>query len=256
MRHLLLDRPVVFFDLETTGTDAATDRIVEISALRVETDGRRQARTRRLQPERKIPPDATAVHGIRDEDVLGAPTFRQIARGLLEFFEGADLAGFNVARFDVPLLERELRDCGHDLGRAGRRVIDAMTIFHRKERRDLTAAVRFYLQRDHAGAHSAAADVEATIDVLEAQLERYADLPRDVDELDRWLRPRKRDVVDPEGKFVWRDDEAAFAFGKHRGRPLREVASEEDDYLAWLLETDFPAGAKEIVGEARSAMRS
>ena len=141
------ERPIAFFDLETTGTDPATDKIVEISVLRIDPGGGRASKTRRLNPERRIPPDATSVHGISDEDVASAPTFRQIAKGLLEFISDSDLAGFNVLRFDLPLLEREFRDCGLDLGMTGRRVIDAMAVYHRKEPRDLAAAARARCER-------------------------------------------------------------------------------------------------------------
>ncbi len=243
----MLDRPLVVFDLETTGTDLATDRIVEIAGLRIDTDGRREARTRRINPERPIPPEATAVHGIADADVLDAPTFRQIARSLLVWLDGADLAGFNIARFDVPLLERELRDCGLDLERVERRVVDAMIIFHRKERRDLAAAVQFYLGREHVRAHSAVADVEAAADVLDAQLRRYEDLPRGVAELAAWIAPEPSDRAT---KFTFRDGAPVFAFGRHVGRLLDEVARETPDYLRWLLDADFPPEAKRIVAEA------
>lgn len=250
MTLLTLDRPLVFFDLETTGIDPATDRIVEISALRVDPDGSRESRTRRINPERPIPAGATAIHGIRDEDVRDEPTFRQIARGLLEFLGQADLAGFNVLRFDLPLLDREFRDCGLDLGLAGRRVIDAMTIFHRMERRDLSAAVIFYLGRSHEGAHAAEADVAATAEVLEAQLERYPDLPRAVDELDAWTRGGRASGVDRSGKFVWKDGEAVLAFGKHQGKMLRRVAREDPGYLEWVASSDFPDDAKLVAREA------
>ena len=250
MANLTLDRPIVFFDLETTGTDPATDRVVEISVLRVETDGSRSTRTRRINPERGIPAEATAVHGISDQDVAGEPTFRQIAKGLLDFLDGADLAGFNVVRFDVPLLDREFRDCGLDLGLSDRRVVDAMTVFHRKERRDLSAAVEFYLGRSHEGAHSAESDVAVTFEVLEAQLERYDDLPRDVEGLAGWCNPVPPDAVDREGKFLWRDGHAVLGFGRLRGRPLEDVARTERDYLEWIVRSDFPADAKEIVARA------
>jgi DNA polymerase-3 subunit epsilon len=249
MKNLNLERPLVFFDLETTGTDPARDRIVEIALLRIEPDGERLARTRRINPERAIPPEATAVHGIRDEDVREEPPFRRIARGLLELLEGADVAGFNVRRFDLPLLDRELRDCGMDLQLDQRRVIDVMTLFHRMEPRDLSAAVRYYLGREHEGAHEAEADLNATIDVLDAQLERYADLPRSVEELDAWSRPR-RNAVDEQGKFVRRQSEIVFAFGKHRGRPLGVVAREAPDYLRWIVGSDFPEDAKQLVRQA------
>jgi DNA polymerase-3 subunit epsilon len=249
LKNLKLQRPLVFFDLETTGIDVLSDRIVEISILRVEIDGTQEGRTRRIDPERPIPAAATAIHGIRDEDVQGAPTFRQIAKGLLELIGDADLAGFNILRFDVPLLERELNACGLDLRVPQRRLIDAMTIFHRKERRNLEAAVRFYLGRDHADAHSAEADVAATVELLDAQLERYTDLPRSVDELESWSAG-ERPTVDRSGKFTWRDGEAVFAFGKHQGKSLRAVAIEAADYLEWVVQADFPAEAKEIVAAA------
>ena len=250
MTGLKLDRPLIIFDLETTGTDPATDRIVEISALRVSPDGGRESRTRRINPERPIPAGATAVHGIRDEDVRDEPTFRQIARGLLEFLGDADLAGFNVLRFDLPLLDREFRDCGLDLGVAARRVVDAMTIYHRMERRDLSAAVSFYLGRSHDGAHTAEADVTATAEVLEAQLERYPDLPHGVEELDAWMRGGRADGVDRSGKFVWKDGEAVLAFGKHQGKTLRQVAQENPGYLEWVAKSDFPPDAKQVAVEA------
>jgi len=250
LKNLQLDRPLVVFDLETTGIDPATDRIVEISALRLEPDGRREVRTRRLNPERPIPPGATAVHGITDADVREAPTFRQVSRSLLTWIEGADLAGFNILRFDVPLLDREFRDCGLDLGLSSRRILDAMVVFHRREPRDLSAAVRFYLDREHLSAHSAEADVEATAEVLDAQLARYGDLPRDVTALDAWIRAGRPNAVDASGKFVWREGEVVFAFGKHQGLALRQVAASAPDYLAWVVESDFPEDAKLIVAAA------
>ena len=252
MDTLSTDRPIVFFDLETTGTDPATDRIVEISALRIDPGGDRATRTRRLNPERPIPPEATAVHGIRDEDVREEPTFRKVARGFLEFLGESDLAGFNVLRFDVPLLDRELRDCGLDLGLSRRRVVDAMTIFHRKERRDLSAAVRLYLGREHEGAHGAEADVLAVADVLEAQLARYEDLPRSVEDLAAWCDSAPPGAVDRSGKFVWKDGRAVFAFGKFQGRALEEVAKDRPDYLEWVARSDFPADAQDL---ARKALR-
>lgn len=250
MKNLRLDRPLVVFDLETTGTDPATDRIVEISALRIEPDGTRLVKTRRLDPERPIPPGATAVHGIGDDDVRGAPTFRQISRSLLDWLAGADLAGFNICRFDVPLLDREFRDCGLDLELGGRRVLDAMVVFHRKEPRDLGAALRFYCGREHTAAHSAEADVEAALDVLDAQLGRYTDLPTSVAELAAWTQGSRPDGIDVRGKFVWRDGEAVFAFGKHEGTPLRQVAAAAPDYLEWILGSDFPDDARAIVAGA------
>lgn len=250
MPRLKLERPLLFFDLETTGVDPATDRIVEISALRLDPSEAVETRTRRLNPERPIPAEATAVHGIRDEDVLEAPTFRQIARSLLEFIGPADLAGFNIRRFDVPLLDREFRDSGLDLRLAERFVIDSMTIFHRQEPRDLSAAVRFYLGREHAGAHGAEADVAATREILAAQLERYADLPSTIGELDRWCSPVPADAIDREGKFVWKDGRAVLSFGRFQGQPLEVVAQEQPDYLEWVARSDFPTDARELARRA------
>lgn len=249
--RLRLDRPLCVFDLETTGTDPGRDKIVEISILRIEPGGERVMRTRRVNPEIPIPEEATRVHGIGDEDVRDEPAFRQIARGILEFLGDGDLAGFNVLRFDVPLLDREFRDCGLDLGLPGRRILDAMTVFHRKEPRDLSAAVRFYLGRELEGAHGAEADVAAAAAVLDAQLGRYDDLPRDVADLDAWCRPVATGAVDREGKFVLRDGAVVFAFGKHQGRPLREIARRQPDYVQWLLrQPDFPAEARALAEKA------
>jgi DNA polymerase-3 subunit epsilon len=245
-----LERPLAFFDLETTGTDPQRDKIVEIAIVRLELDGGREATTRRIHPERPIPAEATAVHGIRDEDVSGAPTFGQVAREILDVLQDADLAGFNVRRFDVPLLDREFRDCGLDLALVKRRIVDAMTIFHKKEPRDLTAAVRFFLDRDHAGAHGAEADVQASIEVLEAQLARYPDLPRTIEALDAYCYPVPAGAVDRGGKFVLRDGEVVFAFGKQKGRALREVARVQRDYLEWILKQDFPEDARLLVEKA------
>ncbi len=245
MKNLRLDRPLIVFDLETTGVDPARDKIVEIATLKLLPDGTRDPRRRLVNPGRPIPPGATKVHGIQDEDVREAPEFQQIARSLLDYLGDSDLAGFNVARFDIPLLEREFNDCQLDLGMERRRVIDAMAIYHRKERRDLTAAVEFFLGRDHDGAHTAEADVNATADVLEAQLERYGDLPRDVAELERWIRRIPANAVDAAGKLVRKDDCICINFGKYRGLPLDEVARDNGDYLEWLLDTDFPDDARE-----------
>jgi DNA polymerase-3 subunit epsilon len=250
LKNLVLDRPLVVFDLETTGTDPASDRIVEISTLRIEPDGATESRTRRINPERRIPPEATAVHGIRDEDVRDEPPFRSIARGLLDFLSGADLGGFNVHRFDIPLLEREFRACGLDPGLAGRRVLDAMTIFHRMEPRDLSAAVRFYLGREHEGAHGAEADVAAAAEILDAQVARYGELPREAAELDRWLRRTPARAVDRSGKFVWQGPEVVFAFGKNQGKTLKDVATKDRGYCEWILKSDFPEDARELVQEA------
>ena len=247
---LQLTRPLIIFDLETTGVDPREDRIVEIAALRIEPDGGREMRSERMNPQRPIPAGATAVHGISDADVADAPTFRQAAAAWLEYFEGADVGGFNVVRFDVPLLDREFRDLGLDFAVADRRVVDSMRIFHQKERRDLTAAARFYLDSDHAGAHAADADVEMTAKILEAQLQRYEDLPRDVAALAEFCDPPRPGGIDRQGKFLWQNGEAVIGFGKHQGHTLRELAARNPGYLKWILKTDFPEDAKTIASNA------
>lgn len=250
MKYLRLERPLAVLDIESTGTDPAVDKIIEISVLRIEPAGARETRTRRVNPGRPIPPQATAIHGIGDDDVRDQPTFRQLSKSLLEFLGGADLGGFNIRRFDLPLLEREFREVGLDLGTRDRRVIDVMTIFHRQEPRDLSAAVRFYLGREHEGAHGAAADVAACAAVLDAQLERYPELPRTAAELSAWCHPVPPEAVDPDGKFVWKDGQAVFSFGRHRERSLAEVAREDPDYLRWIAGSDFPSEARELVEAA------
>jgi DNA polymerase-3 subunit epsilon len=247
---LELTRPLAFFDLETTGIDPVRDKIVEIALVRLDPGGERASLTRRVHPGRPIPPEATAIHGIRDVDVADAPKFPEIARELLAVFKDADLAGFNVRRFDVPLLDREFRECGLDLALATRRIVDAMTIFHKKEARDLSAAVRFFLDREHAGAHGAEADVLATIDVLQAQLRRYPDLPRTIEALDAFCNPAPPGAVDRSGKFVLREGQVVFAFGRQKGRALSEVATMQRDYLEWILKQDFPEDARALVEKA------
>ena len=250
MKNLKLSRPLAFFDLETTGIDAASDRIVEICILKVFPDGRREALVERLNPERPIPPEATAVHGISDQDVAGCPRFRERAAAYLAMLEGADLSGYNVQRFDIPLLRRELKDVGMDMPMEGVRVVDAMAIYHRKERRDLSAAVRFFLGRELDGAHSASADVAATAEVLDAQLARYDDLPKTVEELEAWCNPVRQDAVDRSGKFQWKNREIVFTFGKYRDRTLASVCDTNRGYLEWVLRSDFPEDSKEVVQAA------
>ncbi|GAB4369772.1 MAG: 3'-5' exonuclease [Acidobacteriota bacterium] len=251
MRRLRLDRALVCFDLETTGTDIANDRIVEIGIIRVEPLGLRRSFRSLVNPERPIPPEASAVHGIRDEDVRDQPTLAELADEIHSLFEDADLAGFNSTRFDLPLLAVEMERIGRPLDLAGRRHVDAMAIFHLKEPRDLSAAYRFYCGKELENAHSALADVEATLEVLDAQLERYDDLPRDLDGLHRLCNPDGDRFLDVTRKIAWNDEgEAVLAFGKHRGTPLRRLAREQPDYVQWMLGKDFSPQVKRILSEA------
>ncbi|MBD3222567.1 3'-5' exonuclease [bacterium] len=253
MHNLQLDRPLVCFDLETTGTDIATDRVVQIALVRVEPDGRRTTLSTLVNPQRAIPPQATAVHGIKDEHVRNAPPFSQIRAEVEEFLAGADLAGYNLVGFDLPLLEVEVRREGGRLDTREARLIDPMVIFKRMERRDLSAAVEFYCGRTHEGAHSAEADVLATLDVLDAQLTRYESLPRDTAALHEFCNQGREKFVDRTRKFRWNENgEAAFNFGKHEGRTLAEMTSSPKDrgYLEWMLAKDFTEEVKGILRDA------
>jgi DNA polymerase-3 subunit epsilon len=227
---LRLERPLAVLDVEATGIDVATDRVMEVTVVRVGPDGGRAAFQSRVHPGIAIPPAATAVHGIADRDVAGCPPFAAIADHLVDLLAGADLAGFGIARFDIPLLAAEFARAGREFPLAGRAVVDALAVYHRHERRDLAAGVKLYLGRDHVGAHSALADAEAALAVLDAQVARYR-LPRSPAELHALLvevdvarRLRKT----PDGRIV-------LGFGKHAGRPLADVARADPSYLAWVL---------------------
>jgi DNA polymerase-3 subunit epsilon len=244
-KNLVLQRPLAVIDLETTGTDVKLARIVEISVLKAHPDGRQEHRTRRLNPEVLIPPDATAVHGITDADVATEPRFRQVARQLLVFLDGCDLCGYNLKKFDLRVLYAEFGRAGLTFSLEGRAIVDPMEIFHAREPRDLTAAMRFYCGQDHTQAHAAGQDAEAAALVLDAMLGRYADLPRSVAGLDQLFKDPR--AVDAAGFFTRVNDEIRFAGGKYRGQPLKVVAQTAPDYLTWMLNSDFLEDTKRIV---------
>lgn len=255
MGGLRLERPLVVFDLETTGTTIGVDRVVEVGLVRLAPDGTRTEWVRRVNPGLPIPPEATRVHGITDADVRDMPPLEAIADELVGLLAGADVGGFNSLGFDWPFLAAELERVGRPLDRTAARHVDAMRIFHLKEPRDLSAALRFYCGREHAGAHSALADAGATLDILQAQVARYDDLPADVAGLDAFCAQGRENRVDPDGKLVWTQaGEAAFTFGKYRGRTLREVAAEDPGYLRFLQRTDlerpFGAEVRRLAAEA------
>lgn len=245
-----LTRALAVFDLETTGTNPADDRIVEIAVVTLHPDGSRTKRSWLVNPGRPIPPGAALVHGIGDADVADAPSFEDLAPEIFAAFEGCDLSGFHAERFDVPLLAAEFRRVGRTFPAPGTRVLDSRTIFVRQEPRDLAAAVSFYCGRSHEGAHRAEADAVAAADVLLAQLERYDDLPRDVEALHELLHPTDPAWIDSQGKLAWRSGEAVLTFGKHRERRLEELVAQEADYLRWILQSDFPADTKAVIAEA------
>lgn len=252
MRRLRLDRPIAFLDLESTGPNPKVDRIVEVAVVVVRPDGTREAFETLVDPGVPIPPAATRVHGISDADVRGAPSFARVAGRLVALLADADIGGFGVRRFDIALLEKEFERAGVRWKRGDRRIVDALVIFHRKEPRDLTAAYKFFCGKDLAGAHSALADVEATIEIIDGQLRRYPDLPDDVAGLHAFCETRRDPyAIDAESKIVWRGDEAALNIGRHRGATLKELAAKNPDYLRWMVEEgDFSDEVKEIAREA------
>ena len=250
MSPLRLQRPLVWLDLESTGLAPEKDRIVEISIIKQFPDGRIERRTWRVNPGVAIPPEATAIHRIRDQDVADAPGFAAIAPELAQWLDGCDVGGFGVARFDVLLLTAEFLRAGVPFDIGGRAVLDAQVVYHMKERRDLSAASRFYLGRELQGAHDSGVDVEAARAVLEAQLERYPDLPRDARLLADRLGTEVPRWVDSEGKLRWDKNEVVVSFGRHRGHSLRELARSQPDYLEWLLASDFADDLKTIVAAA------
>ena len=248
--NFTITRPIVFFDLETTGTNVQGDRIVEICVAKIMPDGEMEVKTRRFNPERHIPEEASAVHGIYDEDVADAPTFKSVSSSFLLYLENCDLAGFNIKRFDVPLLVEEFKRAGLDFDIENRKLIDMQTIFHKKEPRTLTAAYKFYCGKDLEDAHSAEADVLASIDVLEGQLKKYEDLPKDVDALHEFCDQRQPNWIDSEGKFRWLGDVPIVAFGKNNGTPIREVAENNPGFFKWMQRAAFRKDAMQIAKDA------
>ena len=247
LHNLELVKPIIFFDLEATGTNPQVDRIVEICVAKLMPGGESQVKTRRLNPERPIPKEAIEIHGITDEEVANEPTFAQVANSLNLFFEDCDLSGYNIIRYDIPLLTNEFKKAGLEFSMAGRRIIDAQNIFHKMEPRTLGAAMKFFCGEEIVDAHTAEADVFATIAVLDAQLGKYSDLPRDINKLHEFCNPTDPRWIDSTGKFKWDDnDEAIVGFGKNKGILLKELASHNPGFLSWIMRMDFKDDAKDI----------
>lgn len=230
-----LTRPIVFLDIEATGADSQRDRMVEIALVKRHPDQTIAELAHRVNPGIRIPAEAVAIHGIRNEDVAGSPTFKEIAPALLGFLDGCDLGGFGITRFDVPLLTEEFKRCGLTFPLEGRAVIDGLAIFHQRERRDLSAAYQFYCQKTLEGAHGARADALASMEVLFAQVKRYEDLPQDMGALHVYCNRQDRRYVDNRRKFIWRDGEAVLNFGKHKGELLRDLVRQQPDYIQWIV---------------------
>ena len=248
--NLNLTKPVVFFDLETTGTSVTNDRIVEISYLKVFPNGTETSRTIRVNPERHIPEEATAVHHITDEDVALCPTFKQIAQEIANTFEGCDIAGFNSNRFDVPMLAEEFVRAGIDIDLSKHRFVDVQVIYHKMEQRTLSAAYKFYCGKNLEDAHSAEGDTRATYEVLKAQLDRYSELQNDMNWLSQYTSYTRN--VDFSGHFVYNDkNEEIVNFGKYKGRSLAEVIRRDPSYYDWIMKSDFPLNTKQVLTKIR-----
>ena len=251
--RLVLTRPLVCFDLETTGVHVEHDRIVQIAAASIFPDGTVTTWSSLVNPERPIPPDATTIHGISDAMAARAPTFAQLAPTIAALFSGCDVTGFNVERFDRRLLAAEFRRAGFDDPTVGARVIDAYTIFVRQEPRSLAAALRFYgvgAAMANRRAHDASSDVEATVAVLLAQLTAYDDAPVSIAGLRDWLCPSDPNRIDADGKLVWCDGVATVAFGAQAGTSLSHLAANDRGFLEWMLRKDFSEEVKAIVRDA------
>ena len=248
--QLNLKNPLVFFDLETTGINITTDRIVEISYLKIYPNGKEVSTTYLVNPERPIPAESTAVHKITDDMVKDKPTFKELAKTIAKDLEGCDIAGYNSNRFDVPLLIEEILRSGVDIDLSQRKFIDVQTIFHKKEQRTLTAAYKFYCDKSLEGAHSAEADTRATYEVLMGQLDKYEDLVNDVEFLAQYSTQNKN--VDFAGRMIYDEKGVEIInFGKYKGVPVTKVLATDPGYYNWIMQGDFALGTKKALTEIK-----
>ncbi len=264
--QLLLKNPLVFLDLETTGINIATDRIVEIALLKINRDGSEEEMVLRINPGMPIPEESSAIHGITDEDIKDKPAFHEVAKNLAKFMEGCDLAGFNSNRFDIPLLAEEFIRAEVDIDLKKRKFIDVQAIFHKMEKRTLAAAFKFYCKKELLDAHSAKADTRATYDVLKAQLDMYKDaefedkkgkisvpIINDVEKLSEFSSYNKN--VDFVGRIVYNEDGVeVFNFGKNKGKPVEQVLTEQPGYFGWIMNSEFPLYTKKVLTQIKLRM--
>ena len=248
--NLNLKRPIAFIDLETTGINVATDRIVEFSVLKISPNGKEEWMSTRVNPEMPIPPKSTAIHGIKDEDVAKSPTFKEVAKNLATYLEGCDLAGYNAIKFDIPVLAEEFLRVNIDFTFTKRKYVDVQVIFHKKEQRTLSAAYLFYCKKDLEGAHGSKADTAATFEILKSQLDRYKDLENDVEKLAEFSSFNKN--VDFAGRIVL-DEKGieVFNFGKHKGKAVEAVFNDDPAYYSWMMNGEFPLYTKKVLTEIK-----
>ena len=243
-----LERPLAVFDIEATGINPRTDRIIELSVIKLSPPkGEREIRSFLMNPGIPIPPESTAIHGIKPEDVADKPFFKDLAPEIYKLLNGCDLAGFNVIRFDLPMLTEEFLRASIQFDISNRRIVDAQRIFHKKEPRDLTAALKFYCDEFLLDGHRAEVDALATLRVLEGQLERYKDLPSNMDELSRYCDLRDPSWADRDGKLRWVDGDIAINFGKKKGEKISVLARTDPGFLKWIMKGDFSSDTKAIV---------
>ena len=248
--ELKLTRPICFFDLETTGTNVAHDRIVEISILKIFPNGNKESKTWLVNPEIEIPAEVVEIHGISNEKVANEPTFKELSKEIYNMIKDSDLAGFNSDRFDIPLLAEEMLRAEVDFDMKNMVSVDVQTIFHKMEKRTLEAAYKFYCDKDLSNAHSAKADTLATYEVLLSQLDRYPELENNIKKLAEFSTHKR--TVDLAGFIALDDDdEEVFAFGKHKGRKVLEVLDKEPGYFGWILNADFPLYTKKVLTQIK-----
>lgn len=244
---LQLSRPIVFIDLETTGVNIAVDRIVEIAIIKITPDRSKHIKHKLLNPQMPIPKASSDIHGITDEKVKDAPTFKEVANELKQFIDNSDLSGYNSNRFDIPLLMEEFLRSGISLDMSNRRMVDVQTIFHMMEKRTLSAAYKFYCEKELTEAHSAEADATATWEILEAQLVRYEHLGNSIETVLQFTGEER--YVDFARRFVMENDVEVFNFGKHKGRSVADVLKAEPQYYDWMMRGEFPLHTKEKLTE-------
>jgi DNA polymerase-3 subunit epsilon len=254
---LNLEKPLAIFDLETTGTNITSDRIVEIAIIKVFPDGREEQYCQRVNPQMPIPPVVSEIHGIYDKDVVNEPTFDQIAETVVAFIGDADLAGYNSNKFDIPVLAEELMRAGSDFDVSLRRFVDVQNIFHKMEQRTLAAAYQFYCKKTIENAHNALYDARATWDVFKAQLERYPELTNDINYLSDFSKAGNYNLLDFAGRLAINEKgEGMYNFGKHKGKTIKEVAHLEPGYYGWMLDADFPLYTKQCLRREMEKIKS
>lgn len=252
--ELALKNPIIFFDLETTGTNILRDRIVEISYIKVMPSGNETERTLRINPGMPIPAEATAIHHITDDDVKNAPPFKQVAQELANVFLGCDIAGFNSNRFDVPMLMEEFLRAGVNIDLSRRKFVDVQTIFHKMEQRTLIAAYKFYCGKDLTEAHSTNADTRATYEVLKAQLDHYPSLKNDIAFLSDFSSQNRN--VDLMGRIIYNEaGKEVFNFGKYKGQLVEDVFRRDIGYYSWMMQGEFPANTKQVITNIKLRMK-